>query len=335
MALSAIILAAGKSTRMKSRRPKPLHEICGRPMLHYVLQACYNAGCQQVMVVIGHGKDEIIAHFGGDKRITWIEQTEQLGTGHAARACEQELARHPGNVFILAGDGPLIRGQVLRTLLHAHQEERAAASMATAMMDDPTGYGRIVRDEEGNFLDIAEQADCTPEQLEIREVFPSYYCVKSDELAFALARLTNDNKKREYYLTDIYGILRRAGKKVIAVQAVSAEDILSVNTREQQAQVDTVMQERLQRHLRDSGVTIVSPANTYVEDGVSIGPDTILHPFTFIGCDCSIGRDCVLGPFASLPRNSIVPDGVSIAGNATAENTLLASSSSARREEPS
>jgi bifunctional UDP-N-acetylglucosamine pyrophosphorylase/glucosamine-1-phosphate N-acetyltransferase len=331
MALSAIILAAGKSTRMKSRRPKPLHEICGRPMLHYVLQACYSAGCQHVMVVIGHGKDEVIAQFGDDPRITWVEQTEQLGTGHAARMCEQELARHPGNVFILAGDGPLIRGQVLRTLLHAHQDEQAAASMATALLDDPTGYGRIMRDEEGNFLDIVEQADCTPEQREIHEVFPSYYCIKSDELAYALARLTNDNKKREYYLTDIYGILRRAGKKVLAIQAVTAEDVLAVNTREQQAQVDTVMQERIQRQLRDSGVTIVSPANTYVEDGASIGPDTTLHPFTFIGCDCSIGRDCVLGPFASLPRNSIVPDGASIAGNVTAETTLLAPAANDRK----
>src|SRR5581483_11284515 len=133
MTTTAIILAAGKSTRMKSARPKPLHEVCGRPMLEYVLRACYEAGCDRVIVVIGHGKDEIINRFGDDKRIQWVEQTEQLGTGHAARMCQGLLSEHKSDVFILAGDGPLIRGEVLRTLLTAHREEHAAASMATAV----------------------------------------------------------------------------------------------------------------------------------------------------------------------------------------------------------
>ena len=147
MSLNAIILAAGKSTRMKSRRPKVLHEVCGKPMLDFVLQACYGAGCQRVIVVVGHGKDEVMATFAHDERIDWVEQTEQLGTGHAARMCEKELKKQPGDdVFILAGDGPLIRAEVLRTLLNAHREEKAEASMATAVLEDPTGYGRIVRD---------------------------------------------------------------------------------------------------------------------------------------------------------------------------------------------
>lgn len=182
MSTTAIILAAGKSTRMKSRRPKPLHEVCGRPMLEYVLRACYEAGCSRVLVVVGHGKDEIVAQFGSDERIHWIEQTEQLGTGHAARMCESELKKHPGDVFILTGDGPLIRGQVLQTLLRAHRDEKAAASMATAVLDDPTGYGRIIRDDNGDFVEIIEQSDASAEQREIREVFPSYYCVRSEEL---------------------------------------------------------------------------------------------------------------------------------------------------------
>src|ERR1700722_1902587 len=128
MATTAIILAAGKSTRMKSKRPKPLHEICGRPMLRYVLDACYEAGCSRVLVVIGHGREEILAEFGRDQRITWVEQTEQLGTGHAAKMCEPYLRDFHGDVFILAGDGPLIRGQVLKTLQHAHHQDHAAAS---------------------------------------------------------------------------------------------------------------------------------------------------------------------------------------------------------------
>jgi len=313
MPLTAIILAAGKSTRMKSRRAKPLHEICGKPMLQYVLEACYGAGCDKVLVVVGHGKDEVINAFGHDKRIVWIEQTEQLGTGHAARMCEPWLREHhKGDVFILAGDGPLIRAEVLQTLLRVHCEDQAAASMATAMLEDPTGYGRVTRDGEGNFLSIVEQIDCTPEQREIREIFPSYYCVKGDELLFALSRLKNENKKGEFYLTDIYSILRAAGKKVLAVQAVSAEDVLSVNSRDQQTNVDAIMQDRIQRHLQHAGVTIVSAANTYVEAGASVGPDTILHPFTHIGRDSTIGADCVIGPFAAIPRESLVPEGTTV-----------------------
>ncbi|HET6251942.1 MAG TPA: NTP transferase domain-containing protein [Tepidisphaeraceae bacterium] len=320
MSTTAIILAAGKSTRMKSRKAKPLHEVCGKPMLDYVLQACYGAGCEKVLVVVGHGKDEVIGQYGGDNRIVWIEQTEQLGTGHAARMCESWLKEHhQGDVFILAGDGPLIRAEVLRTLQKAHHDDRAAASMATAILDDPTGYGRIIRDETGQFVAIVEQIDCTPEQREIREVFPSYYCVKSEELLFALARLKNENKKHEYYLTDIYGILCQAGKKVVAVQAVTAEDVLAVNSRDQQEVVDAIMQERIQRKLMEDGVTITSAVNTYIEAGVCIGKDTIVRPFSFIGHDSTIGENCTVGPFANIPPHSIVPDGATVGRGGSAE----------------
>jgi bifunctional UDP-N-acetylglucosamine pyrophosphorylase/glucosamine-1-phosphate N-acetyltransferase len=284
-------------------------------MLEYVLRACYEAGCTKVIVVVGHGKDEIVARFDGDDRIQWVEQTEQLGTGHAARMCISELEGSKSDVFILTGDGPLIRGEVLRTLLHAHREEKAAASMATAVLDDPTGYGRIVRDDAGDFVEIVEQGDATPQQREIREVFPSYYCIKSDELILGLSKITNQNSKREYYLTDIYKILREAGKKVLAVQAVTQEDSLAVNDRIQQAEVDAIMQDRIHRKLRNEGVTIVSGVNTYIEDGAVIGRDTVVQPFSFIGRDSSIGPECVIGPFATLPRESIVPAGTVIAGS--------------------
>jgi bifunctional UDP-N-acetylglucosamine pyrophosphorylase/glucosamine-1-phosphate N-acetyltransferase len=316
MSLSAIILAAGKSTRMKSRKPKVLHEICGRPMLDYVLRACYDAGVERVTVVVGHGKDEVIQRFGDDKRIHWIEQTEQLGTGHAAKVCEPELRKSSGDVLIMAGDGPMIRAEILRTLLQAHRDDKAAASMATAILDDPFGYGRVVRDDKGEFLDIVEQPDATAEQREIKEVFPSYYCVRVEELLLALSKLTNNNKKGEYYLTDIYGILRRAGKKITAVQAMTAEDVLAVNTRQQLAEVDAAMQERIQRQHRDGGVSIVSPINTYIESGCAIGSDTVIRPFTFIGCDSTVGSECTIGPFAIVPEQSIVPDGATIGPDA-------------------
>jgi len=327
MSLSAIILAAGRSTRMKSRRPKVLHEVCGRPMLHYVLKACYDAGCRHVFVVVGHGKDEVMSTFGGDDRIAWVEQSEQLGTGHAAKMCEAEIRKQieagGGDVLILAGDGPLIRGEVLRTLYHAHRDERAAASMATAILDDPTGYGRVVRDANGEFVEIVEQLDATPEQREIREVFPSYYCVKAEELLFALSKLANKNKKGEFYLTDIFGILAKAGKKVVAVQAVNADDVIGVNNREHLSIVDSIMQDRIQRDLREAGVTIVSSESSYIESGVSIGADSVIQPFTFVGRDSSIGGQCYLGPFACIPRESIVPEGTTIAGNVSPDTAML------------
>jgi bifunctional UDP-N-acetylglucosamine pyrophosphorylase/glucosamine-1-phosphate N-acetyltransferase len=300
---------------MKSKRAKALHEICGRPMLRYVLDACYEAGVTKVIAVVGYGKEQVIDTFGSDKRIQWVEQTEQLGTGHAAKMAEPLLQGQKGDVFILTGDGPLVRGEVLKTLHNAHRDGRADASLATAMLDDPTGYGRIVRDGNDDFVEIVEQLDATEEQREIREVFPSIYCLKADCLLFALARLKNENKKREYYLTDVYGILRAAGKKVLAVQVAAQDDVLGVNSRDQLAQVDAIMQNRIQRLHFAAGVTIVSPVNTYIEAGATIGPDTTIHPHTFVGRDATIGVECTIGPFAVVPRDGIVPEGTAVAGN--------------------
>ena len=214
MSTTAIILAAGKSTRMKSKRPKPLHEICGRPMLRYVLDACYEAGCDRVLVVIGHGKEEILAEFGRDKAASLplgsLADRSSFGTGHAVaqKMCELRISRISTATCScrVAGDGPLIRGQVLKTLHSAHRQDDAAASMATAMLDDPTGYGRVVRAADGAFLEIVEQVDCTPEQREIREVFPSYYCLKAAEPAIlrALEATSRTRTRRRYTTSPIF-----------------------------------------------------------------------------------------------------------------------------------
>jgi bifunctional UDP-N-acetylglucosamine pyrophosphorylase/glucosamine-1-phosphate N-acetyltransferase len=323
MSLTAIILAAGQSTRMKSSLPKAMHEICGRPMLHYVLEACYGAGCSRVIVVVGHGKEQVMSAFADDTRIHWVEQTERLGTGHAAKVCVPELQKIHGDVFILAGDGPLIRAEVLRTLHNAHVDDHAAGSMATAEIENPYGYGRIVRDEQGNFLEIVEESDATPEQRDITEVFPSYYCFRSADLIEALGELKNENKKGEYYLTDVYAILRKKGRKVVAVQAVAAEDTLSINTRQQLAEVDAIMQDRIQRTHREAGVTIVSPANTYIESNVAIGRDTVIRPFSFVGRDSEIGASCIIGPYGLVPRSSLITEGAVIAGNVSPSNAVL------------
>jgi len=227
------------------------------------------------------------------------------------------------DVLVVFADAPLLRAETLAMLATEHRLGDGAATMLTARLDDPTSYGRVVRDDKGEFQAIVEQSDAAPEQREIREIFPSYYCFRAEDLLLALSKLTNNNAKREYYLTDTYAILRGAGKKITAVQAVTPEDVLSVNTRQQLAEADEAMQRRVQRQLMESGVTIVSPVNTYVESGASIGSDTVLQPFTFVGRDSVIGNECTIGPFATLSRGSLVAEGTTIAGNVCPETAML------------
>lgn len=242
----AIILAAGKGTRMGGDRPKVLYEVAGRPMVWWVVKACQAAGVQRCVVVVGYKGDEVQAALAGEQGCQFVEQREQLGTAHATQMAEPMLEiAGEADVFVLAGDGPLIRGRTLGRLLEMHRRAGAAATLATSVIDDPTGYGRVVRSKDGGFEAIVEQKDATPAQLEIREVNPSYYCFKSEALFRALRDVGNDNKQGEYYLTDVPGLLKKQGKMVLVVDAVPAEDVLSINTPEQLAQVDAILRERV------------------------------------------------------------------------------------------
>ena len=318
MPLSAIILAAGKSTRMKSDLPKPLHLVCGRPMLSYILQAAYDAGVEKAFVVVGHGKEQVIAAFGDDPRIEFVEQREQLGTGHAAKVCLPNVERlgvEGQNVIILAGDVPLIRGELLKTLVSEHQGNDADASMATAELADPFGYGRVIRDANGDFVKIVEQADGTPEQLAVREVFPSLYCVRAETLVDALGKITNNNAKGEYYLTDVFETVLKSSGKVLAARCVQSDDIVAPNTRAQLAQADAVMRGRILSSLMSDGVGVVDPSTTYVESGVEIGRDTRILPFSFVGAGAKIGGNCTVGPFAYVAPGAVVADGQNVVAN--------------------
>jgi bifunctional UDP-N-acetylglucosamine pyrophosphorylase/glucosamine-1-phosphate N-acetyltransferase len=245
MGYSAIILAAGQGTRMKSDLPKVLHEVFGRPMLAYVLDACRDAGCDRRIVVIGHQADHLRRTFAdSDGDIEWVEQTEQLGTGHAVMVCGEQLARLEGPVLVLAGDGPLIRSATLRKLLETHQQTKAACTLATSILDDPGRYGRIVRDETGNLAGIVEYLDATERQREIKEVNVSLYCFDAEALRQAIAHLDNANAKGEYYLTDTLAVLREAGRTLSAVPAVPADEVVSINTQQQLRQVEQIMTRR-------------------------------------------------------------------------------------------
>lgn len=315
MTLSAIILAAGKATRMKSERVKVLHEICGRPMLGYVLDACRAVGVTKLFVVVGHDKERVMETYKDAKDIVWVVQTEQKGTGHACLVCQEAMQAAGllggaaaaggggGNTFVLCGDGPLIRAETLRQLLEKHAQDQSAITLATCELPDPTGYGRIVRNPAGNVTGIVEHNDATPEQKELKEVNPSYYLYKTQELFGLLAQVKPNNKKGEYYITDTLQLALAAGQGVSALCAVPPEDVLSINSRADLAQVNQVMQTRIQKEVMDSGVTLVSPANTWIEFGVKIGQDTVLEPF------CWVGQKSIIGPRMRIPAGSVIKPG--------------------------
>ncbi len=303
MPLAAIILAAGKSTRMKSQRVKVLHEICGRPMLAYVLDAARQAGVQRIVVVVGHDRESVMREFADQSDIVWVHQSEQKGTGHAVQMCRPAFHDFVGEVFVLAGDGPLIRAQTLTQILEAHRAKNAAMTLATSVIDNPQGYGRIVRDSTGEILGIVEEKDASVSQREIHEVNPSYYLFDSTALFKALDDIKPNNQKGEYYLTDTLAILRRAGQRVTALAAVPAEDILSINSRMELAVVSRVMQRRIQASVMDSGVTIVSPENTWIEFGAKIGQDTVLEAFVWVGARAEIA------PASHVEASSVIGRG--------------------------
>lgn len=310
--LAAILLAAGKSTRMKSDLPKVMHEICGRPMLAYVIDACREAGVKDFYIVVGFGKEAVMSAFSQEPGVRFVEQTEQKGTGHAVQMCRDAFKDFAGDVIVIAGDMPLIHAKTLTDLVGGHRAAAAAASIATTVLGDPTGYGRIVRNAGGEFESIVEHRDATPEQLAIREVNPSYYCFDAVALFEAIERITPNNAKGEYYITDALSVLRADGRKVLANTRVPAEDATGINSRSELAQVAHLMRLRICAAWMENRVTIVDPDNTWIDSRAVIGPETVVRPFTYIEGNARIGAGCVVGPFAYVTAGAVVADGATV-----------------------
>jgi len=307
---TAIILAAGMSKRMNTKMAKVLHEVCGRPMLSYVLDSCRQAGVKKIFVVVGFASEQVEERFANSDDIVWIKQEQQLGTGHAVLCCKEHLRDFKGQTLVLCGDGPLIRTETLARIIKEHEEGHAAATLATAEIDDPSGYGRIVRDDSGNIKGIVEHSDCTKEQLEINEINPSYYLFNNTILFDMLENIKPDNAKGEYYLTDVISGILATDYKVLAIKAVLPEEALSVNSRAQLSEISKIMQRRIQKQLMEQGVTIVDPDNTWIDVRAIIGQDTIIEPFTYIHGQVTIGQNCRIGPFAYLKDGTILQDDV-------------------------
>ncbi|HPF40710.1 MAG TPA: NTP transferase domain-containing protein [Phycisphaerae bacterium] len=307
--LAAIILAAGKSTRMKTEKPKVLHSICGRPMLGHVLGACRAAGIEKFFVIVGFAKEQIIRAYEGESGIHFVEQAEQKGTGHAVQMCADAFRGFVGDAIVIAGDMPMIRPETLRTLIQSHRAAAASASLATTILENPASYGRIVRDARGQFERIVEHRDCSPDQLDICEVNPSYYCFDAESLFDSLTKITPNNAKGEYYITDTLEILRNEGKRVQASTNVPAEDAVGINSREDLADVGKVMQRRIHQYWMSEGVTIEDPDTTRIDVDARIGCETVIRPFSYIEGAAHIGEGCVVGPYAYVRAGAVIESG--------------------------
>lgn len=308
----AIVLAAGKSTRMKSALPKVLHEVGGRPMVEYVLDAARQAGVERMVVIVGHRADSVRHALANAADVEFALQAEQKGTGHAVMQARSALQNHSGPVFVLTGDAPLMQAHSFRALLDDYHQHQAACVIGTAETDDNFGLGRIVRGPAGEFVRIVEQKDASPDEQRIREINVGCYVFDCQKLFWALDRIQPNNAQKELYLTDCCAILRNAGDRVIASCKLDVIEALGVNTRLELAKVHRALQDRKFAQLMADGVTIVDPQQTTIDLRAEIGPDTVIEPCTTIYGPVTIGRNCRIGPHAHLGPNARIPDGTRI-----------------------
>ena len=312
MSMTAIVLAAGEGTRMKSRHPKVTHKLLDKPLVWWPVNAARQAGATRIVVVVGHGADEVRAIFANDPDVECVEQAERLGTGHAMMCVHEALGDFAGPTVVLYGDTPLMRAETITALVEETKAHHNACTVLTMLPPDPTGYGRIKRDADGAVAAIIEHKDCTPdEQKTLTECNSGIYCFCGRRLSENLGKIGNNNAQGEYYLTDMVGIYREMGEPVSAICADDFTELLGVNSRKQLAMATMVMQNRINEQLMDEGVTMLSPTEVWVGPEVTVGRDTELLPQTMLWGNTHIGEDCVIGPNTRL-TNVTVGDGSSV-----------------------
>jgi bifunctional UDP-N-acetylglucosamine pyrophosphorylase / glucosamine-1-phosphate N-acetyltransferase len=302
--LAVVILAAGLGKRMRSETPKVLHRICGGTLLEFVLDQVEGLGAGEVLVVAGRGSEDVCAVAGGRARC--VEQSEPNGTGHAVMVALEGLDPGFTEILVLPGDSPLILRSSLHSMLEARRAGSAAASLLTVQLDDPTGYGRVLRDDAGGVARIVEEADATEEERSVGEINACTYAFERGALEKALGSLTCDNAQKEYYLTGVIEEFVADGLGVAGV-LVPGEEALGVNDREQLAVACAIMRGRINRELLLGGVTMVDPERTYIDRGVEVGRDTVIMPLVFLTGATRIGEGCRVGPCTEI-KDSVIGD---------------------------
>jgi bifunctional UDP-N-acetylglucosamine pyrophosphorylase / glucosamine-1-phosphate N-acetyltransferase len=309
--LAVVVLAAGFGKRFRSAStPKVLHPAAGEPLIGHVLRAGIGLeGLDRLVVVVGHGKEQVIEAVRARRPdAVFAEQPLPQGTGDAVAAAEEALAGFDGQVVILSGDSPLITSRTLAALVDKHRNSGATATLLTSLMDDPTGYGRIIRSPDG--LRIVEEADASPDEAAVREVSTGFWCFERGALFDALAKVTTDNAQGEYYLPDVVPLLAADAARVETLLGDRSE-VLGVNDRKQLAEAARILRERKLDELMAAGVTVEDPEATYVDMGVEVGPDTLVRPLTFLEGSTRIGSNCVIGPSARIV-DSTIEDGADV-----------------------
>ena len=299
--LVAVIMAAGKGTRMKSKLPKVMHSLAGKTLIEHVLDTVTQVGIERPLVIVGHGREEIKAHIS--QRAELVAQTEQLGTGHAVM---QALPYLEGaqTVLVLSGDQPLLKVETLQALINLHEGEGVSATVLTATIVQPFGYGRVIKN--GILVSkIAEEKDATSEQRQIKEINTGTYCFKASALKEALAQITTQNAQGEYYLTEVFDVLLKLGEKVLAYCTPDSNEALGINSRAQLAEAEAIMRDRIADHWMSEGVTIVDPSSTFIDMEVELAQDITILPFTRLMGKTKIAEDVVIGPQTSL-ENCVV-----------------------------
>jgi bifunctional UDP-N-acetylglucosamine pyrophosphorylase / glucosamine-1-phosphate N-acetyltransferase len=320
--VSAIVLAAGMGTRMKSNLVKVMHPLAGVPMIEWPVAAAFEAGIDQCVLVVGHQEEKVRAFFAGRSEVSFAVQSEQLGTGHAVACAMPGLEPDSSTVLVLCGDTPLLTAQTLRDMLQAHERSGAAVTVMTATLSDPFGYGRIIKGADAGIRAITEEKDATPEERLTCEVNAGVYCVDRAFLEGAVQSLDNDNAQGEFYLTDVVRRAASQGLKCLGFQVADPEEITGVNDRVQLAETGRVLRSRINRALMLSGVTMIDPQAVYVDRGVRIGRDSVIQPGVTIKGATVIGERCEIGQGA-LIESCVIADGVVVKAGSVMEQSIV------------
>ncbi|NPV79426.1 MAG: bifunctional UDP-N-acetylglucosamine diphosphorylase/glucosamine-1-phosphate N-acetyltransferase GlmU [Firmicutes bacterium] len=310
----AILLAAGLGKRMKSALPKVLHKVCGKPILYHVVDSLLGAGADSIVIVVGHQGEmveEAVKAIGvAPFKLQCVYQKEQLGTAHAVMQAENLMKDYDGPVVIAAGDVPLLPSDAVKELVASLEAKAASAVVLTTVMDDPSGYGHIVRGADGKVVKIVEDKDASPAEKSIREINSAVYSFQSKILFQMLGQVDRANAQGEYYLTDVVKVMVSKGLDVEAVVWPHPVEVMGINTRLEQAEAEGILRQRIREKLMLDGVTIIDPSSVFIDADVKIGNDTIIYPFTIIEGNSSIGQRCTIGPGARLVDTFVDDDAV-------------------------